>query len=91
VRQDKLGASCRVRVPAGQELTTHPYRVLQVWRRRVDTDKPNERSEAYTGNHVGRKGDRTSLRSGTAPKGRFGDAGGDRLRLREAHAKESLR
>jgi len=31
--------------------------VLQVWRRRVVIDEPNERSEAYTGNHVGRKGD----------------------------------
>ena len=34
-------------------------------------DEPNERFEAYTGNHVGRKGGRTSLKSGTAPKGRL--------------------
>lgn len=31
--------------------------MLQIRRRRVEIDKPNERSEAYTGNHAGRKGD----------------------------------
>jgi len=29
VRQAKLGASCRVKVPAGQGLASHPYRVLR--------------------------------------------------------------
>jgi hypothetical protein len=29
VRQAKLGASCRVRVPAEKGLTIHSYRVLQ--------------------------------------------------------------
>ena len=31
-RQDKLGASCRVEVPVGQGLATHPYRVLHLQR-----------------------------------------------------------
>jgi hypothetical protein len=30
VRQAKLGASCRVEVPAEQGLTNHSYRVLQL-------------------------------------------------------------
>jgi WD40 repeat protein len=33
VRQAKLGAFCRVRVPAREGLTTHLYRVLQWWRK----------------------------------------------------------
>jgi len=33
VRQVKLGVSCGVKVPAGQGLTNHPYRVLQLCRR----------------------------------------------------------
>jgi hypothetical protein len=33
VRQAKLDASGRVRVPAKEGLTTHFYRVLQRWRR----------------------------------------------------------
>ena len=32
VRQAKLGAPCRVKVPVGKGLTTHPYRVLRLWR-----------------------------------------------------------
>ena len=35
MRQAKLGASCRVRVPAEKGLTIHSYRVLQLDRRRV--------------------------------------------------------
>ena len=31
VRQAKLGASCRVKVPVGQGLANHPYRVLRDW------------------------------------------------------------
>ena len=56
VRQAKLDASCRVRVPAEQGLTIRSYRVLQLSRR--FEPEPNEIVEAYTGNHVGRKGDR---------------------------------
>jgi len=52
----KLDASCRVRVPAEQGLTIRSYRVLQLSRR--FEPEPNEIVEAYTGNHVGRKGDR---------------------------------
>jgi hypothetical protein len=33
VRQAKLGASCRVEVPAEEGLTNHSYRVLQLWRK----------------------------------------------------------
>ena len=29
--QAKPGASCRVKAPVGQGLTTHPYRVLRDW------------------------------------------------------------
>ena len=32
VRQAKLDVSCRVKVPVGQGLATHPYRVLRGWR-----------------------------------------------------------
>ena len=32
VRQAKLGVSCRVKVPVGQGLANHPYRVLRVRR-----------------------------------------------------------
>ena len=32
VRQAKLDASCRVKVPVGQGLTLYPYRVLRLWR-----------------------------------------------------------
>ena len=35
VRQAKLGAPCRVKVPVGKGLTTHPYRVLRLWRSSV--------------------------------------------------------
>jgi hypothetical protein len=35
VRQAKLGAPCRVQVPVGKGLTTHPYRVLRLWRSSV--------------------------------------------------------
>jgi hypothetical protein len=58
VRQAKLGASCRVRVPAEEGLTNHSYRVLQLLLRRP---KPNKSVEAYTGNHADRREDRTSL------------------------------
>jgi tetratricopeptide (TPR) repeat protein len=33
VRQGKLGASCRVEVPAEEGLTNHSYRVWQLWRK----------------------------------------------------------
>jgi hypothetical protein len=33
VRQAKLGASCRVEVPAEEGLTNHSYQVLQLWRK----------------------------------------------------------
>ena len=32
VRQAKLDVSCRVKVPVGQGLATHPYQVLRGWR-----------------------------------------------------------
>ena len=32
-RQGKLGASCRVQVPVGKGLASHPYWVLRLWRR----------------------------------------------------------
>jgi len=54
VRQAKLGASCRVGVPAEKGLTIHSYRVLQLRRW-----KPNKSVEAYTGKHAGRRRDRT--------------------------------
>src|SRR5262245_12327973 len=57
VRQAKLGASCRVQVPAEEGLTSHSYRVLQLWRKHDAT--LNETVEAYTGNHVARRGART--------------------------------
>ena len=64
VRQAKLGASCGVKVPTGQGLTSHPYRVLQRCRRlgtrRGERGGPNEAVEAYTGNHVDRREGRTS-------------------------------
>ena len=34
-RRAKLGISCRVQVPVGQGLATHPYRVLGPWRSRL--------------------------------------------------------
>ena len=55
VRQAKLGASGRVKVPAEQGLTIHSYRVLQRQLRRV---KPDKSVEAYTGKHAGRRRDR---------------------------------
>ena len=58
VRQAKLGISYRVKVPIGQGLANHPYRVLQLLRR-LRKKKSNEIIEAYTENHVGHKGDRT--------------------------------
>ena len=57
VRQAKLGASCQVQVLAEEGLTNHSYRVLQLWRKH--DVKPNETVEAYTGNHVARRGART--------------------------------
>ena len=39
VRQAKLGAFRRVRVPAREGLTTHLYRVLQWWRRFTRTER----------------------------------------------------
>ncbi len=39
VRQAKLGAFSRVRVPAREGLTTHLYRVLQWWRRFTRTER----------------------------------------------------
>ena len=66
-RQAKLGASCRVEVPTGKGLTTHPYRVLRLWRS-SGWSGMNKTGEAYTEYPVGRKGDRTPLSAGTAPK-----------------------
>jgi hypothetical protein len=61
VRQAKFGASCRVKVPVGYELATHPYRVLRLWRSVVNGGDTvaiaNKRGEAYTENPVGQRGD----------------------------------
>ena len=40
VRQAKLGGSCRVKVPVGQGLATHPYRVLRGWRSGIGGLRP---------------------------------------------------
>ena len=44
-RRAKLGISCRVKVPVGQGLATHPYRVLGPWRsrRKVATRRAKRR------------------------------------------------
>jgi len=55
VRQAKLGVSYRVKAPAKKGLTSHSYRVLQLLRRLI----PNKTIEAYTGNDVGHREDRT--------------------------------
>jgi len=57
VRQAKLGASGRVKVPAEEGFTNHSYRVWQLWRKHEV--KLNETVEAYTGNHGARRGART--------------------------------
>jgi len=44
VRQAKLGISFRARVPVGQGLTSHPYRVLRIWRRKSTTTEQDIRS-----------------------------------------------
>ena len=81
VRQAKLGASCRVQVPAEQGLTNHSYRVWQLWRRH--DVRPNKTVEAYTGNHVARRGDRTP-QSLIQPRKKH-DADGDGVNAPEAH------
>ena len=57
-RQDKLGASCWVKVLAGKGLTTHPYRVLRLRRSRGQLALANKAGEAYTENPAGRRGHR---------------------------------
>ena len=86
MRQAKLGASCRVEVPAEEGLTNHSYRVLQLWRKHEV--KPNETVEAYTGNHVARRGVRTpqSLRQ---PRHKE-NADGDGVNAPEAHTEEAV-
>ncbi len=49
---------------------------------------PNELCEAYTGNFMGRKGVRTSLKQFSLAK--LKDAGGDGFNVPEAKTKESL-
>ena len=44
MRQAKLGISFRVKVPVGQGLTSHPYRVLRIWRRKSTTTEQDVRS-----------------------------------------------
>jgi len=51
-RQDKLGVSCRVKVPVGEGRATHPYRVVRPWRSR----------KAACGEQEGRSVDRASWR-----------------------------
>jgi hypothetical protein len=55
VRQAKLGAACRMQVPAEDGLTNHSSRGLPLWRR----CNPNEPGEAYTGHHGDCRRDRT--------------------------------
>jgi hypothetical protein len=42
VRQEKPGVSCRVEVPVGQGLTSHPYRALRLLRRRERKEEAAE-------------------------------------------------
>ena len=68
-RQDKLGASYRVQDPIRQGLTSHLYRVLRVLGdEKGGLEESNEPPEAYTGNHVGRRGTALPLSTGTAPE-----------------------
>ena len=86
VRQAKLGASCRVKVPAEEGLTNHSYRVWQLWRKHDGT--LNEAVEAYTGNHVARRGDRTP-QSLTQPRKPL-DADGDGVNAPEANTEAAF-
>src|SRR5262245_1177174 len=86
VRQAKLGACCRVKVPAEEGLTNHSYRVLQLWRKH--NVEPNDTGEAYTGNHVARRGDRTS-QSLRQPRHKE-NAEGDGFNAPEAHTEAAF-
>jgi hypothetical protein len=63
----KLGVSCRVSVPVGEGLATHPYRVLRLWRSRRKTTT-NKMDAASTEDPAGRRGDRASWSAGTASR-----------------------
>ena len=45
-RRAKLGVSCRVKVPVGQGLATHPYRVLDLWRSAESRTKQVKRRQS---------------------------------------------
>jgi hypothetical protein len=81
-RQEKLGISCRVHVPAREGLAHYLYRVWHLWRR---WKTPNAAEEAYPGPSGGRHEDRTPCSLGQPRQGREADGGG--LHALEAHVR----